>query len=226
MCGRFSLNSGPAKIKKSIAMDIKIEEDLDISYNIAPTQSAYVITNNEPQNLSTLEWGLIPYWAKDAKIGPKLINARSESVFEKPSFRESIKRKRGLVIADSFYEWKRVGKNKIPYRILMKENQLMVMAGIWDSWNDQGKIRNTFSILTCAPNKEMSTVHTRMPVIFYAKSQQEEWLSELRKEEIELLMNVPPDGILKKYRVSDKVNSVRNNDAALHIEVPETPTLF
>lgn len=226
MCGRFSLSSDPAKIKKSIAMDIEIEENLDISYNIAPTQSAYVITNNEPQNLSTLEWGLIPYWAKDAKIGPKLINARSESVFEKPSFRESIKRKRCLIIADSFYEWKKEGKNKIPYRILMKENQLMVMAGIWDSWNDQGKIRNTFSILTCAPNKEMSTVHTRMPVIFHDKSQQEEWLSELSKEEIELLMNVPPDGILKKYRVSDKVNSVRNNDAALHIEVPETPTLF
>ena len=222
MCGRYSFVVKKEKVQK-LFPKVKIEGDLDKSYNIAPTQQAYVITNKQPNILQKMRWGLIPHWAKDGKRGGALINARVETIDEKPSFREPIHTQRCLVLADSFYEWRTEGGKKIPYRILLKNGELMVFAGIWDVWQNL----STFSILTTEPNVEMSQLHNRMPVILNTESGYEKWLSNTR--DIPSLLPIcekPQDGFLHIYKVSDKLNAVKNNFPELHKELPEELTLF
>jgi putative SOS response-associated peptidase YedK len=226
MCGRFSFAVTAKKIEETFGGEVSIKNDLKISYNIAPTQDSYVITNTQPQLLQLYKWGLIPYWAKNTSGAARLINARSEGIDTKPSFRTPINKRRCLVVVDSFYEWKRSAAQKIPYRIRMKDDQLMVMAGIWDSWTDGKNIIKSFSIITTEPNEEMKTVHNRMPVILENKDSWYEWLADQPVEKVLQMLKTPPNNILDIYRVSTEVNSVRNNAAHLHREVPETPTLF
>ncbi len=146
MCGRYSLATTKAKMEEEFGIDIG-DKPLSISFNIAPTNKAYVITNESPDKLSTLNWGLIPSWSKDDKLTGKLINARVEGISTKPSFRMAIRKRRCLVIADSFYEWRREGTKKIPYRIFPKDGELLAFAGIWETWGNDETLR-TFSILT------------------------------------------------------------------------------
>lgn len=226
MCGRFSFAVTAQKIEETFGDEVKFTDDLKISYNIAPTQDSYVITNTQPDLLQLYQWGLIPYWAKDTSGAARLINARMEGIESKPSFRTPIKKRRCLVVVDSFYEWKRLASQKIPYRIKMKDDRLMVMAGIWDSWTDGKNIIKSFSIITTEPNEEMKVVHNRVPVILENKESWQEWLSDQSMEDVLQMLKTPSDDILDIYRVSSEVNSVRNNFPHLHKEVPETPTLF
>ena len=226
MCGRFSFAVTAKKIEETFGEELHINNDLKISYNIAPTQDSYVITNKQPDQLQLYKWGLIPYWAKDTSGGARLINARMERIEGKPSFRTPIKQRRCLVVVDSFYEWKRSPGQKTPYRIRMKEGQLMVMAGIWDSWTDGKNIVKSFSIITTEPNKEMADVHNRMPVILEQKDIWDHWLKDQPIESVLEMLKTPADNILDIYRVSTAVNSVRTNSPHLHDKVPETPTLF
>ncbi len=226
MCGRFSFAVTAKKIQETFGDELHINNDLKISYNIAPTQESYVITNAQPNLLQLYRFGLVPYWAKDTSGAARLINARSEGIESKPSFRTPIKKRRCLVVVDSFYEWKRTSSQKIPYRIKMKEDQLMVVAGIWDSWTDGKDIVKSFSIITTEPNEEMASVHNRMPVIFENKDQWNLWLKDQPVEKVLPMLKTPENGILDIYRVSTDVNSVRNNAPHLHKEVPEQPTLF
>ena len=226
MCGRFSFATSPKKIKETLGADIQFEAALLSSYNIAPTQYSYVVTNEQPNLLQAFKWGLIPYWAKDAKNAAKLINARMEGIEDKVSFKTPIRERRCLVLVDSFYEWKRVGKQKDAYRILMKDESLMVMAGVWDIWNNGGELVKTFSIITAPPNNEMSSIHTRMPVILSTKEARHKWLKNRPLAAILKSLKTPEDDILQVYRVSNKVNSVANNSPDLHQEIPETLTLF
>ena len=225
MCGRFSFSTTKEKLIKQLG-PIDTGENLKMNYNVAPTQEAYVITNQHPERLDMLKWGLVPFWAKDTKNAGRLINARSEGIADKPSFRSPIRKRRCLVLADSFYEWKRIGKEKIPYRIFPKNGDLLVMAGIWEEWNKGEAPLQTFSIITTEPNQEMQPIHNRMPVLLPTKEAQQHWLDFLNIDEVLDMLKTPEDGLLTMYRVSTQVNSVRNNGPALHQEVPEQQSLF
>lgn len=223
MCGRFSFVIDKPKIKKALP-NLKVESDLRTSFNIAPTQQAYVITNDEPNNLQTMLWGLVPIWAKEGKPTGALINARIETILEKPSFQEPFLHHRCLVPADSFYEWRNVGGSKKPFRIRGNEGDLLFFAGIHSVWKNMLK---TFAIITTEPNAEMKQIHTRMPVILRTEAEQAAWLANETSEESLLYMcQTPPDGFLQMYRVSEKVNSVKHDSADLHDAVSEDLTLF
>ena len=145
------------------------EIDWEPRYNIAPTQNVGIIRQNRTQpvrKFALVRRGLIPYWAKDPSIGQKMINARSETILDKPAFREAFQNRRCLVLADGFYEWKRTGRSKQAIHIGMRDDSLFAFAGIWDRWKDaSGKAIETCSILTTTPNSLLAKVHDRMPVI-------------------------------------------------------------
>ncbi len=225
MCGRFSFSTSKEKIQQQLG-DVEIGSNLRINFNVAPTQHSYVITNESPNRLQYFTWGLIPHWSNDGKNTGKLINARMEGIATKPSFRLPIRKRRCWVLADSFYEWRKEGTQKIPYRILPKNGELLVMAGIWDVWYKGDYAVKSFSIITCPANKEVAPLHDRMPVMFTTKDERELWLQDMEVENVLELMHTPPNDILNIYRVSDKVNSVKNNSPELHEQVPEPPTLF
>lgn len=226
MCGRYSFVASKEKIQQQLGAEVEVGANLRINFNVAPTQHSYVITNDKPQTLQYLTWGLIPYWSRDNKIAGKLINARREGIESKPSFRVPIRKKRCLVLADSFYEWKKVGSKKVPYRIMLKNGDLLLLAGIWDVLYDDQYAVKSFSIITTGPNQDIQGLHDRMPVILHRKEDQEKWLEDLPLEEALSLLQTPEDGILEMYRVSDKVNSVKNNSPDLHQRISDSPTLF
>jgi putative SOS response-associated peptidase YedK len=225
MCGRFSFAASREKIHQQLP-EVKVGENLRINYNIAPTQEAYVVTNDKPQELQFFIWGLLPFWSKEAIISGRLINARREGIETKPSFRLPIRRQRCLVLADSFYEWRKDGDRKIPYRIFPKDGSLATLAGVWDEWKGSDRTIRTFSIITAPPNAEVSPIHNRMPVVLHQPEQREKWLAQIGIQEVISLTETPPDGILDMYVVSDKVNSVRNNSPDLHQPSSDQLSLF
>jgi putative SOS response-associated peptidase YedK len=169
MCGRYTLTSSGEDL--ALAFELPELPFLPPRYNMAPTQQAAVVRVTEPggpRHLDLLKWGLIPYWAKEASIGNRMINARAESVAEKPAYRFSFKKKRCLVAADGFYEWKKEGKAKQPFLIRRRDGKPFAFAGLWSTWKDAehgGQPVETFTILTTSPNELMSPIHDRMPVI-------------------------------------------------------------
>lgn len=227
MCGRYSQVYTVAQVAQQLEIPLEDSPEIVPNYNVAPTQEALVIINEGPLRLEALRWGLVPYWSKDIQQGARLINARRESIVTKPSFRIPIRQRRCLVIADSFYEWRRSGPQKYPYRILRSNDELLVMAGIWDIAQINGQEYRTFSIITTAPNKEMEGIHNRMPVLLISKEEQQSWLNNQDLEETMALMKTPADDVLKYYRVSQRVNNVRSNGPELHQLVNDDPlTLF
>lgn len=224
MCGRFSLAISKERLQKRF--QVETPEEVAFNYNISPTQSAYVITNDAPHQLQYLQWGLIPYWSKDAKVGNNLINARCETIAGKPSFRIPIRRRRCIVLADGFYEWRKEGRQRIPYRITRREDPLMSFAGLWDEWRSPtGEVLTTFAIITTTPNAEMSSLHDRMPVLLEGESLQE-WLHDLPLDRVLNHLKPPPDGILDVFPVSKRINSVHSNSPDLYQRVTLPPTLF
>lgn len=171
MCGRFSLSTPLADLEALFGLgDLP---PLDPRYNLAPTQTVAVVRvapNARKRELVWLKWGLVPSWAKDPEIGNRMINARSETVTEKPSFRAAFKKRRCLIPADGFYEWKRAGAKKQPYHIRMRDGKVFAMAGLWEHWpSPDGSPLETFTILTTGPNDLMRAIHDRMPVILDPK---------------------------------------------------------
>ena len=225
MCGRFSLSVSREKIEEQFGQ-LRIDHELRDSYNIAPTQHAYVITNDQPERLQYLTWGLIPYWSNDGKNRGTLINARKEGINAKPSFRIPIRQRRCLVLADSFYEWRTDGKRKLPYRILLKDKSLMVMAGVWDMWYNGDYAMKSFSIITTPANADVNMVHNRMPVFLLDKETQSRYLDEPDLGEVLGMLRTIPEGNLYMYRVSETLNSPKFNVPSLHDLVEEPPTLF
>ena len=226
MCGRYSL--APSSQQKAEQLsDIRQPVSWKIRYNIAPTQSAYVITNDVPSQIQEMTWGLIPSWSSVGANNGKLINARAESIFEKPSFRDIIQSRRCLVLADSFYEWrKEPDGRKLPFRILLNNGALMFMAGIWDRRGTGSTAQTTFSIITTGPNEEMTALHNRMPLILPTSEAQARWLSELSVEKIVPMLERPANGLLRMYRVSERLNATTYDDQALQEEVPDVLRLF
>ena len=224
MCGRYSLFADFREIEERFGEATFEEDEYEESYNIAPSQMVLSVINDGVKNrLGYLKWGLVPSWAKDSKVGFKMINARAETVHEKPSFREAFKKKRCLIVADSFYEWKRTENRKVPMRIKMKNNELFAMAGLWESWKSpSGELVHTCTILTTEPNDLMSTIHDRMPVILKQKDEQS-WLNPevMTIDELKPFMIPLENGLLEAYEVSDKVNSPKNNASDLIVKVGE-----
>ncbi|TWT16086.1 SOS response-associated peptidase [Planomicrobium sp. CPCC 101079] len=220
MCGRYSLFTDYAAILERFDIEeVSLDESAySPNYNIAPSQQVIAVVNDGTKNrLGLLKWGLIPPWAKDPKIGYKMINARAETAAEKPSFRNAFKKKRCLIVADSFYEWRRVDEQKTPMRIKMKSEEPFAFAGLWESWKSpDGKTVNTCSILTTKPNDLMAAIHDRMPVVL-SKEAEKVWLDpSVQDPEVLSGLLKPFDAKqMEAYEVSPAVNSPKNNGPEL-----------
>ncbi len=224
MCGRSSLTKTEKELEKRFQATFYTEEleryNPLPNYNIAPTNMCPVIINQDKRHFHIFRWGLIPFWAKDPKIGASMINARVETVFEKPAFRQAVKSRRCLVPLDGFYEWKRSGAAKMPYRIQVTDTDIFAVAGLWEEWHQPGGTPVfSFTMLTTEANEFMQHIHDRMPVIL-KREHESLWLDD-EISPIELIKQIPPypSENLKAYRVSEKVNNVRNNDPSLILPV-------
>lgn len=207
MCGRFVLTASSDAVQQ--AFDLKtVPDEMPARYNIAPTQPVALITNEHPDELTFYKWGLIPSWSKDPKVGSKMINARSETAAEKPSFRTAFRRRRCIIPADGYYEWPENDKEKKPIFIHKEGREIFAMAGLWEVWYapDGSEIR-TCSILTTDANPYMQNFHHRMPVIL-DKADYALWLSP--KDEplpaLQSLMKPYEGDDLAAYLVSKAVN--------------------
>jgi|SRR5690625_5237313 len=213
VCGRFTLHASKEEIQKAFQLSDPIL-DYKISYNIAPGQRVLaIIHDGERKRAGYLRWGLVPSWAKDEKIGYKMINARSETAHEKPSFKNLMARKRCLIVADSFYEWKQRDGSRQPKRIQLQDRKLFAMAGLWDKWEQKDKTLFTCTMLTTEANEFMKDIHHRMPIIL-PKEQEDEWIEPYVKSPLEardFLRSVQVEP-LTAYKVSTHVNKATNND--------------
>jgi len=210
MCGRFARINTAKEIMEIFNLD-QIEIELGPSYNIAPTQDVAVIIENGSSILTAMRWGLIPFWAKDISIGSKLINARAETVDEKPSFKYSFQKRRCLIVANGFYEWQKRGSNKFPYFIHLKDNKPFCFAGIYDNWKspDGDKITSC-SIITIDAIKSLRTIHPRMPVIL-PRENFALWFKNSDANALKQLLIPYTKNDLDYYEVSMDVNSPANN---------------
>ncbi|WP_164670040.1 SOS response-associated peptidase [Virgibacillus doumboii] len=215
MCGRYTLLADELEILN----DFGIEQAIDSyqpSYNIAPGQNVLaIIHDGKEKRAGYMRWGLVPSWAKDEKIGYKMINARSETAHEKPSFKNLMARKRCLIVADSFYEWKRDGKEKQPKRIQMADRKLFAFAGLWDKWQQEDRNLFTCTILTKEANDFMSDIHHRMPIIL-PKEKEDDWIVSGRQDpgEVHQFLQSVKAEEFTAYNVSSYVNAAKNNDDA------------
>lgn len=225
MCGRYSIVISEDKLRQQFGASLDLPPaGLPLNYNMAPTQSGAVITDRAADRVQLFQWGLVPFWAKDVKIGSRMINARRESIAEKPSYRQAIRQRRCLVLADSFYEWRRDAGGKTPFRILPADDKLLVMAGIWERWQprdgQQEDTLYTYSIITGPPNGQMQSIHDRMPMLLLDEEEQSRWLDEdSQLEDVLSLLQPVADDRLRLYPISSEVNNVRNNGPALHESV-------
>jgi putative SOS response-associated peptidase YedK len=221
MCGRYSITTAPEALRR--LFDFHNLPNLAARYNVAPTQAAPIVrlAADGPRELAMLRWGLVPHWAKDASIASRLINARAETVTEKPAFRDAFRHRRCLVPADGFYEWREEAGKRQPFRIGMKGGAPFAFAGLWESWTAKaaagpvaaGETVETFAIVTTDANAKLRPIHPRMPVIL-APGAYDAWLdASVPAEDACALLGPYPDAPMAFYRVSTRVNSVRNDDA-------------
>lgn len=209
MCGRFSLTVNEAELNEFFET-AGGDAPYEARYNCAPTQMLAVITNEKLRQLSYFRWGLIPGWAKDPSIGNKMINARAETITEKPSYKTALRARRCLVPADAFYEWKQNG-DKVPYRIYLKNSRLLAFAGLWDRWRTpDGNEISSFTIITTGANRFMQPIHNRMPVILRREDEQL-WLGSDNAAELLELLRPYPDEEMEAYPVSKLINSAAND---------------
>ena len=198
---------------------IKTDKQLALRFNIAPTQMVAAVRAqgaDKSRELAVLKWGLVPGWATDPSIGSRLINARSESVADKPSFRSAFKRRRCLVLADGYYEWKKIGKIKQPYLIHRRDDRPFAIAGLWEFWRPDANVEplESCTIITTSASESIQSVHDRMPVILN-ETDYDLWLDPANEDRSKLeLLLVPYEGDeLIGEQVTTHVNNARNDDA-------------
>jgi putative SOS response-associated peptidase YedK len=217
MCGRFTLFDTDALYSRfRVWLPDDIKKKIKPRYNIAPSQYVPIIYQNKEQenSLEMMRWGLVPFWTNDPKIGFKLINARVENLSVKPSFKYSLKSKRCLVPSTGFFEWKKTGKDKIPYYIGLENGELFAFAGLYDIWKDvEGKEHKTFTIITTEPNNILRPIHNRMPVILQREFEGL-WLDSTVQDSTTLIQMLKPfpDDDMKAYIVSKEVNNPANDN--------------
>ncbi|MDB5271651.1 MAG: hypothetical protein JWO58_18, partial [Chitinophagaceae bacterium] len=212
---------------------VQIKTPFSPQYNIAPMQACAVITNQAPAEVQFYQWGLVPSWSIDRTTAMNMINARSESVYQKIPFKHIVKNQRCLVLADGFFEWRKEGKNKVPYRFNLNSDDAFSFAGLWDSWKNEenGDIVNSFTIITTDANKLVKNVHDRMPVIL-RKDLEKLWIAEdVTESQASSLLKAYESDLMYSYAVHRAVNDARNNtpeciQAAPRFYPGETMSLF
>jgi putative SOS response-associated peptidase YedK len=215
MCGRYTLTKEEKRLLERYGNPPGYQEAFRPRFNIAPTQQALVFLIEENPVLKNLRWGLIPSWAQDEKIGNQMINARCETVAEKPAFRAAFKKRRCLVVADGFYEWIKTPDGKAPVWITQRNHEPFCFAGLWESWRSpEGKDVRTFSIITTTANELLSCVHTRMPVILGEKDYNQ-WLDPkvADKDSLAKLLRPYASEAMQFYPVNTLVNNPRHDRA-------------
>jgi putative SOS response-associated peptidase YedK len=207
MCGRFTMATTPEALAERFRAHLSTELAAP-TYNAAPSQAQLTILNDHTDAIVRAAWGFVPEWADGRPDVKPIINARAETVATKPFFRDAFKKKRCLVLADGFYEWKRAGKSKVPYRIALKTEEPFAFDGIWSMVHDaQGEAHPIFALLTTEANALVSQIHNRMPVIL-KEQDEEDWLNPgLALDEAQALLVPFPADLLMMYEVSSKVNS-------------------
>ena len=211
MCGRYTLIADLGDLAQRFEFDGS-DFSYDPGYNIAPTESVLTVRNVEDRKAVFMRWGLVPFWAKDLKIGARMINARAETVAEKPAFRNALKKRRCLVLADGYYEWQKNPVGNRPFRIILRSGEPFAMAGLWETWRDpQGSVVLSCTIITTAANDFLSPIHNRMPVILPRKKE-ELWLEPGVEDPSSLtgILAPYPDEGVDAYEVSTLVNNARN----------------
>ena len=224
MCGRFVGYRSYHELQKAFPID-KAACEVTKNYNVAPSQEILAIIKHNNENwLECLHWGLVPFWAKDISIGNRMINARVETVASKPSFRNAFKKRRCLIIADGFYEWKGTKGQKQPMFITLPDAEPFAFAGLWETWNPKDEPDNIYkscTIITTQSSDSIREIHHRMPAILKPENY-ETWLDPLNQD-VKGLENILKDGIvteLVSHPVSKNVNSVKNNDPSNIIPMP------
>ncbi len=225
MCGRFTIKTGLEDLLEAFPfLEAPSEDDvaevLAPRYNAAPTQPVPAARDSTGARIESLRWGLVPFFAKDLAIGSRMINARSETVAEKPSFREPFRRRRCLVLADGFYEWRKEpdGKTKTPIHLRLRGGRPFAFAGLWDRWRPKGPEadRDTPEVLSCTilttePNELVSPIHDRMPVMLVDETSARRWLDpKAAPAELHELLGPVPADAMESWAVSTIVNSPRN----------------
>src|SRR5712692_6037792 len=225
MCGRFVISKFPEDVARCFGTTGALPNSRP-RYNVAPTDQIAVVRSNPEtteRTLDTLRWGLVPYWANDTKIGYSTINAKAETVAEKPAFREAFKSRRCLIPADGFYEWAKLdAKTKQPYAIVMKDRSLFGFAGLWERWTDKasGEVVRSFTIITTTPNEVCAPVHDRMPVVV-EPANYGRWLGEEVVDPVRLLMMLKPYPAeqMERYGVGAAVGNVKNDEPGLLVPI-------
>ncbi|MEO8570568.1 MAG: SOS response-associated peptidase [Chloroflexota bacterium] len=218
MCGRFT-QERPASEFAEIFGAEPLADDPGDRYNVAPTDEAVVVVQrDERRAVIAYRWGLIPHWAGDAKVGSRMFNARAETIATSPAFRDAFTRKRCLVPVDSFYEWKREGAVRQPYRVVQRGGLPLALAGLWSGWRDPatGTVRRTFTIITTTPNDALADLHDRMPVVIEPDAWSR-WLDPTPAAASELIGLLVPNEVvdLEVYPVERLVNDVRHDGPEL-----------
>ncbi len=220
MCGRFARRSTREVLADWFGVDLEDLPPFAPSYNVAPQSLQPVVSmgrDTGDREFVLMRWGLVPFWAKDAKIGYSTINARAEEAAAKPAFREALRKRRCLVPADAFYEWERSDpKDRHPFAIALKSGEPYALAGLWESWRPkEGEPLQTFTVLTTDANEVVEPIHNRMPVILEPKDY-DRWLQPAAAERlpVDLLRPFPAERMIA-WPVSNRVGNVRNNDPDL-----------
>ena len=224
MCGRYSLILTIGELQNRFEFD---SERLGYApgYGTVPTQNVLTVVGGESRRGGYMRWGLIPSWAKDKSIGSRMINARAETIAEKPSFRNALRRRRCLVLADGFYEWQRVGKRKKPMRIVMRSGEPFAFAGLWETWKDpEGTVIPACTIITTTPNDLLRPIHNRMPVIL-PRELEDFWLDDSVDDNAALtsVLTPYPADDMEAYEVSSGVNSTHSRRSSKNSEAGTTP---
>lgn len=237
MCGRTTVTISRYEIAQALGADQVEGAELPSTWNLAPTQDLYLVTSEPPggRKLQTARWGLVPSWAQSPGIGARLINARAETVAERPAFRAALQVRRCLLPVSGFYEWRRPSPampgHKQPFYFRRRDGRPMVFAGLWELWRDaQGRPLRSCTIITTTANGTMAPVHRRMPVVL-ADADWDEWLrpGPIRPERLRQLLAPAPDDLLEVNPVGKSVNDARNDGPDLVSPVAEpaaTATLF
>ena len=211
MCGRFVFYSDPQFMREQYGFD---EGPIEFppQYNIAPTQQVVTVTNDGTRRAEFMRWGLVPFWAKDLKIGNRMINAVGETLATKPAFRAAFKKRRCLILANGFFEWRKDGESKIPNYIFLKSRETFAFAGLWETWKSpEGETVKSCTIVTTRPNEFIEPIHNRMPVIL-SEETEALWLDPMTEDPniLQPLLQPSPVEQMESYQVSTFVNSPRN----------------
>jgi putative SOS response-associated peptidase YedK len=220
MCGRFALHHPAAEVTEHFGVE-QLAIELTPRYNIAPSQPVAVVRQRQGRSLGTCKWGLVPSWARDPKIGNRMINARAETLAEKPSYKSALKRRRCLIPASGFYEWRKEGEERIPTYIHAQDESPLALAGLWEEWRPpEGETLQTCTILTTGANAFMAPIHSRMPVIL-SPSAWEQWLDPKAQELEPLLALLQPlaGDALASHAVGRQVNRVSCDEPSCTLPV-------